>query len=44
MNLVLVIFMIFQFFNPIFLKVEDKAYLEALAAKAQRAEATAGTL
>jgi len=44
MNLVLVIFMIFQFFNPIFLKVEDKAYLEALAAKAQLAEAAAGTL
>lgn len=39
MNLILVIFMIIQFFNPIFLKVEDKEYLESLAAAALAAKA-----
>lgn len=43
MNLVLVVFMIFQFFNPIFLKVEDKTYLESLATKARLAGASGGT-
>ena len=34
MNGFLAIFVLFKFFNPILLRVEDKEYLETLAAKA----------
>jgi len=34
LNAIMVLFLIFQFFNPVMLRVEDKAYLEAMAAGA----------
>jgi hypothetical protein len=35
MNVALALFLVYQFFNPVLLRVEDKKYLDSLAEKAQ---------
>jgi DHA3 family macrolide efflux protein-like MFS transporter len=36
MNVIMALFLIFQFFNPVMLKVEDRDYLEVMAARAEQ--------